>query len=210
MAWVQPVGHRALPLVHLDAHADLVAGDRPSCRGDIAGDAACAVELRSGDVDLIEYVPWQSFDAISADQRLKLDAVDGAFMFLVFNGTKAPFNDPRVRKAVAHAVKLALQQGVDLSQLPRTAVVYDIVYVPLETYLLAAARSRGNRCVDGLGMLLHQAVQRGLLGPVARVVDRGAIAMRPRGLVSVGLHALGMGILGCCSFSGRSGQRIRL
>jgi shikimate dehydrogenase len=45
---------------------------------------------------------------------------------------------------------------IDLARLPREAVVYDIVYVPLETYLLAAARSRGNRCVDGLGMLLHQ------------------------------------------------------
>ncbi len=46
------------------------------------------------------------------------------------------------------------------------------------------------------GMLLHQAVQRGLLRAVARVVDRGAIAMRPPGLVSVGLHALGMENLG--------------
>ena len=45
------------------------------------------------------------------------------------------------------------------------------------------------------GMLLHQAVQRGLLRAVARVVHRGAIAMRPPGLVSVGLHALGMGNL---------------
>jgi ABC-type transport system substrate-binding protein len=61
--------------------------------------------LRSGDVDLIEYVPWQAMDAISADPALKLDAVDGAFMFLVFNGGRAPFNDPRVRRAVAHAVK---------------------------------------------------------------------------------------------------------
>jgi shikimate dehydrogenase len=37
-------------------------------------------------------------------------------------------------------------------------VVTDIVYVPLETPLLAAARRQGNRTVDGLGMLLHQAV----------------------------------------------------
>jgi shikimate dehydrogenase len=35
--------------------------------------------------------------------------------------------------------------------------VADIVYNPLETGLLAAARARGNRVVDGLGMLLHQA-----------------------------------------------------
>jgi len=46
---------------------------------------------------------------------------------------------------------------LDLAQLPRQAVVYDIVYVPLETPLLAAARARGNATVDGLGMLLHQA-----------------------------------------------------
>jgi hypothetical protein len=59
-------------------------------------------------------------------------------------------------------------------------------------------------------MLLHQAVQRGLLWSVARIVDRGAIAMRLRGLVSYGLNALGMGNLGWCSFSGRAGLRIRL
>ena len=37
-------------------------------------------------------------------------------------------------------------------------MVTDLVYVPLETPLLAAARGRGLRAVDGLGMLLHQAV----------------------------------------------------
>ena len=53
-------------------------------------------------------------------------------------------------------MKGQLPLDLDMAQLPRTAVVYDIVYVPLETGLLAAARARGNRCVDGLGMLLHQ------------------------------------------------------
>jgi shikimate dehydrogenase len=47
---------------------------------------------------------------------------------------------------------------LDLSSLPAEAVVTDLVYVPLETPLLAAARARGNVAVDGLGMLLHQAV----------------------------------------------------
>jgi shikimate dehydrogenase len=45
--------------------------------------------------------------------------------------------------------------ALDLS-LPPTAPVVDIVYVPLETDLLTAARRRGNPVVDGLGMLLHQ------------------------------------------------------
>ena len=46
---------------------------------------------------------------------------------------------------------------LDLAPLPAHAVVADIVYVPLETRLLAAARARGLLGVDGLGMLLHQA-----------------------------------------------------
>jgi shikimate dehydrogenase len=46
---------------------------------------------------------------------------------------------------------------VDLAPLPVAALVTDIVYSPLETGLLAAARARGHAVVDGLGMLLHQA-----------------------------------------------------
>jgi shikimate dehydrogenase len=46
---------------------------------------------------------------------------------------------------------------ISLDELPKTALVSDIVYTPLETPLLAAARRRGNPTVDGLGMLLHQA-----------------------------------------------------
>ncbi len=46
---------------------------------------------------------------------------------------------------------------LDLGKLPQTALVSDIVYIPAETPLLAAARARGNRTVNGLGMLLHQA-----------------------------------------------------
>jgi shikimate dehydrogenase len=44
-----------------------------------------------------------------------------------------------------------------LDALPKSAVVYDIVYLPLLTPLLGAAEARGNPTVDGLGMLLHQA-----------------------------------------------------
>jgi len=44
-----------------------------------------------------------------------------------------------------------------LDALPRSALVTDLIYTPLETPLLAMARARGNSVVDGLGMLLHQA-----------------------------------------------------
>lgn len=45
---------------------------------------------------------------------------------------------------------------IDLAPLKAGAVVYDVIYVPLETELLKAARARGHQTVDGLGMLLHQ------------------------------------------------------
>jgi len=45
---------------------------------------------------------------------------------------------------------------LDLAPLPPSAPVVDIVYIPLETDLLATARRRGHPVVDGLGMLMHQ------------------------------------------------------
>lgn len=47
---------------------------------------------------------------------------------------------------------------IDLGHAGARLAVADIVYVPLETPLLAAARARGLQAVEGLGMLLHQAV----------------------------------------------------
>lgn len=45
-----------------------------------------------------------------------------------------------------------------LDKLPVSALVNDIIYIPRETPLIAAARARGNRTVTGLGMLLHQGI----------------------------------------------------
>ena len=60
---------------------------------------------------------------------------------------------------------------IDLKELPTSAAVHDIVYAPVETGLLKAARERGNRIVDGRGMLLYQAQRAfkewyGILPPV--------------------------------------------
>lgn len=46
---------------------------------------------------------------------------------------------------------------INLDRLPKTALVSDAIYIPLETPLLTAARLRGNTTVNGLGMLLNQA-----------------------------------------------------
>jgi shikimate dehydrogenase len=45
---------------------------------------------------------------------------------------------------------------IRLDKLSRSALAADIIYTPLETPFLAAARARGNRTLNGLGMLLHQ------------------------------------------------------
>jgi shikimate dehydrogenase len=47
---------------------------------------------------------------------------------------------------------------LDLSVLPESAAVCDIVYNPLETQLLKEAKALGHKTIDGLGMLMHQAV----------------------------------------------------
>ena len=61
---------------------------------------------------------------------------------------------------------------IDLAPLPATAIVADIVYSPLETPLLKAARAKGCAAIDGLAMLMHQAAfgYRAWLGSTA-VVD---------------------------------------
>jgi len=60
--------------------------------------------LQAGDVDLIEYVPWQSITMLDADSRFRQDKTDGPFMYLTFNARSGPLADARVRQAIAYAV----------------------------------------------------------------------------------------------------------
>lgn len=59
--------------------------------------------LLSGDVDMIEYVPWENFQRVS-DAGLTVDAQQGPFQYVQFNVTDGPFADPKVRQAVAYAL----------------------------------------------------------------------------------------------------------
>ena len=61
--------------------------------------------LKSGDVDLIEYVPWSAMKGIEDDPRLRLVTTEGPFMHMYFNAKSPPFADARVRRAAALAVK---------------------------------------------------------------------------------------------------------
>jgi shikimate dehydrogenase len=77
----------------------------------------------------------------SLDDPAALDGVD-----LVIQASSAPLGPD----AVAFADRIALDR------LPRHAVIVDLVYRPRETVVLARARARGLRTVDGTGMLVHQ------------------------------------------------------
>ena len=92
-----------------------------------------AQELARIDPSRIEVVAWEQRNA----------ALDGAAL-LVNTTSQGMVGYPPL--------------DIALDALPEAAMVSDIVYNPLETPLLAAARKRGNIAVDGLGMLLHQAV----------------------------------------------------
>lgn len=61
--------------------------------------------LHALDVDLIEYVPWQSMAGIEADPNLALQTTEGPYMYLIFNGKAGPMADKRVRQAIGHAIK---------------------------------------------------------------------------------------------------------
>jgi ABC-type transport system substrate-binding protein len=95
--------------IELEAFAKFYKPGLPKLKGiravAYADESRRVAALQAGDVDLIEYVPWQSMEAIANDPQLRLDATDGPFVYLVFNGTRPPFNDVRVRQAIAHAVR---------------------------------------------------------------------------------------------------------
>ena len=78
----------------------------------------------------------------AVDWASRADALDGAAM-LVNTTSQGMAGQPAL--------------DIPLDTLPKTALVSDIIYIPKETPLLAAARAHGNRTVNGLGMLLNQA-----------------------------------------------------
>ncbi len=91
-----------------------------------------AQEIADAVGSIVKVLPWEQ----------RADALDGAAMLA--NAT-----------SLGMAGKPALDIALD--RLPRHALVGDLIYIPPETPLLAAARARGNVTVNGLGLLLNQA-----------------------------------------------------
>jgi len=70
----------------------------------IKNDDARVNALRTGAVDMIEFVPWKDIDTLQRQPGIKVEASGGAFMNLWFNTRKKPFDDARVRRAIGFAI----------------------------------------------------------------------------------------------------------
>jgi ABC-type transport system substrate-binding protein len=108
-----------------------------------ADDTARVNALQAGNVDIIEYVPWQSMPAIRRNKNLVLQTTNGPFMYLLFNVTSGPFKDARVRQAIGYAINrkdiLAaafFNQGSALwgVPMPRSSPYYNRAYADFWTY----------------------------------------------------------------------------
>ena len=99
----------------------------------VARTDALIAQLRKGVSAKLGSAPWSDWPLLAKNSALLVNATSGGL-------------------AGAAALDLSLDP------LPAAATVCDIVYNPLETPLLKEARARGHQTIDGLGMLMHQAV----------------------------------------------------
>ncbi|MEJ0016693.1 MAG: ABC transporter substrate-binding protein [Acetobacteraceae bacterium] len=139
--------------------------------------------LQAGDVDLIEYVPWQAMPSIEADPKLALQNTAGPFMYLTFNAKVKPFDDPRVRVAIAHGIRrdevikaAFFGRGTPIEGLPLTegTEYYDAklahtwTYDPAKAKALLAAAGVGS----GFSCKLLSTAQYGMHKDTAAVVQQ--------------------------------------
>lgn len=144
--------------------------------------------LQAGDVDLIEYVPWQAMGAIEADPKLSLQTTSGPFMYLTFNAKVAPFGDARVRRAIAHAVKrediikaafFGRGDPIEGLALPKGTPFYDpayatgLAYDPAKAKALLAEAGHAN----GFACKLLSTAQYGMHKDTATVVQQHLAAV---------------------------------
>ena len=138
----------------LDAQPNWCAGAGPAVVLG-AGGAARAVVLALADQGVPEIRlinrSWDSAKAMADEFGLPVKAVPWAQRHAALAGAALLVN------TTSQGMHGNPPLDLDLSLLPTSALVSDIIYVPLQTPLILAAKARGNSAVGGLGMLLHQA-----------------------------------------------------
>lgn len=116
-------------------------GSRAVCYG-LAQEGAREIRLVNRSFERARQIAREFGGPIKAlEWKDRNEALDGAAM-LVNTTSQGMVGNPAL--------------DLKLDKLPKSALASDIVYIPLETPLLAEARKRGNRTMNGLGMLLNQ------------------------------------------------------
>jgi shikimate dehydrogenase len=136
----------AYPAWRADAGPIAVIGAGGGARAVLAS----LVDQGAPEIRLVNRSPARA-EALAQEFRAPIEAVAWSERHAALYGAAMLINTTSQGMAGQPALDLALDK------LPASALVSDIIYIPRETPLLTAARLRGNRTVNGLGMLLHQA-----------------------------------------------------
>jgi ABC-type transport system substrate-binding protein len=78
--------------------------------------------IRSEEIDLATYIPWASMSQIEQNPDLQLKSGKGPFMYLMFNVSSEPFDNPKVRRALGYAINR--QQIIDSAFFGRGEPLY--------------------------------------------------------------------------------------
>ena len=135
-----------MPDLDLGSGPVVVLGAGGAARGIVAA----LMDSSAGDIRLLNRTRSRA-ESLAADMNNDIQVLDWDARAEALDGAVLLVNTTSLGMEGNQALELSLEG------LPASAVVTDVVYTPLETPLLAAARARGNIAVDGLGMLLHQA-----------------------------------------------------
>jgi shikimate dehydrogenase len=138
--------HRAVPKAQFSAGPAVVLGAGGASRAVVAA----LIDQSVPEIRLINRNRERA-EALAAALGGPIRVLDWSERSAALAGAALLVNTTKLGMAGQPELDLALDD------LPKSAIVNDIVYVPLETPLLAAGRDRGNVVIDGLGMLLHQA-----------------------------------------------------
>jgi shikimate dehydrogenase len=136
----------AQPGWRADAGPIVVIGAGGGARAVLAG----LIDAGAREIHLVNRTPARA-QALTNDLGAPINPIAWADRAAALAGAAMLINTTNQGMVGEPALDLALDQ------LPPRALVSDIIYIPRETPLLAAARKRGNPTVNGLGMLLHQA-----------------------------------------------------
>jgi shikimate dehydrogenase len=138
--------HEAQPSWRADAGPIVVIGAGGGARAVLVG----LIDQGAREIRLVNRTPARA-TALARDLGGPINPTDWAQRHAALEGAAMLINTTNQGMVREPPLEVALDR------LPTSALVCDIIYIPRETPLLAAARQRGNPTVNGIGMLIHQA-----------------------------------------------------